>query len=85
MSMAVLSILVAAVLATVGWFFLFRTNVIVRMNRRLLDQNGSWSKLPYAGWAEKRWFPFFLRCQGILSWFAALGLLVLAASAGRAR
>ena len=76
----VFTLAVAATLACIGWFFLFRTRAVVALNRRALEGDGPWSKLPFASLARKRWFPLLIRCQGMLSWLIALLLFGLAGS-----
>ena len=81
MFVTVWTVALGALLVVVGWFCIFRTDVIVAMGRRGYEKSKSIGEYPLSDLVLKDSYPTFIRRVGIITWallFVALCLAILA-------
>ena len=68
-----------AALVVAGWFYLYRTDRIVRYARRNYENSKLIRRWPLSGIVLKSWYPALVRCGGVFMWAWAVVMIVFLA------
>lgn len=64
-------------LAVTGWFCIYKTDVLVRMQRKQYDKYAFVRCNPFARMVNKSWYPRYLVASGVFIWLWDIVLIYL--------
>jgi hypothetical protein len=69
--------ILAVGLAVCGWLCVYKTDVLVRRQRRRYEEHWWIRAYPFSSMVMKSWYPTYLRCAGVLVWIWDLAIVYL--------